>query len=61
VEVLAPRRRPGCRSTGVLTALAPEVLAAPELLVFDVGRRQFGVCLVRPGHEPVFASLPLGS
>jgi exopolyphosphatase/guanosine-5'-triphosphate,3'-diphosphate pyrophosphatase len=60
VEVLAPEAEARLSLTGVLSALAPEVLAAPALLVFDVGGGSSEFALVRPGREPVFASLPLG-
>jgi exopolyphosphatase/guanosine-5'-triphosphate,3'-diphosphate pyrophosphatase len=60
VEVLAPEEEAGLSLTGVLTALDPAALTAPELLVFDVGGGSSEFALVRPGVEPVFASLPLG-
>jgi exopolyphosphatase/guanosine-5'-triphosphate,3'-diphosphate pyrophosphatase len=60
VEVLAPEAEARLSLTGVLSALAPEVLAAPAVLVFDVGGGSSEFALVRPGREPVFASLPLG-
>ena len=60
VEVLAPEAEARLSLTGVLTALAPEVLTAPDVLVFDVGGGSSEFALVRPGREPVFASLPLG-
>ncbi len=60
VEVLAPEAEARLSLTGVLTALAPEVLTAPDLLVFDVGGGSSEFALVRPGREPVLASLPLG-
>ncbi len=60
VEVLAPEAEARLSLTGVLTALAPEVLTAPDVLVFDVGGGSSEFALVRPGQEPVFASLPLG-
>jgi exopolyphosphatase/guanosine-5'-triphosphate,3'-diphosphate pyrophosphatase len=60
VEVLAPEAEARLSLTGVLTALAPEVLTAPAVLVFDVGGGSTEFALVRPGQEPVFASLPLG-
>ena len=60
VEVLAPEVEARLSLTGVLTALAPAVLTAPEALVFDVGGGSTEFALVRPGQEPVFASLPLG-
>jgi exopolyphosphatase / guanosine-5'-triphosphate,3'-diphosphate pyrophosphatase len=60
VEVLAPEAEARLSLTGVLTALAPVVLAAPEVLVFDVGGGSTEFALVSRGREPVFASLPLG-
>jgi exopolyphosphatase/guanosine-5'-triphosphate,3'-diphosphate pyrophosphatase len=60
VEVLAPEAEARLSLTGVLTALAPAVLAAPNVLVFDLGGGSSEFALVRPGQEPVFASLPLG-
>jgi exopolyphosphatase/guanosine-5'-triphosphate,3'-diphosphate pyrophosphatase len=60
VEVLAPEAEARLSLTGVLTALAPEVIAAPDVLVFDVGGGSTEFALMRPGREPVFASLPLG-
>ncbi len=60
VEVLAPEAEARLSLTGVLTALAPEMLTAPDLLVFDVGGGSSEFALVRPGREPVLASLPLG-
>jgi len=60
VEVLAPEAEARLSLTGVLTALAPEMLTAPEVLVFDVGGGSSEFALVRPGQEPVLASLPLG-
>ena len=60
VEVLAPEAEARLSLTGVLTTLAPEVLEAPEVLVFDVGGGSSEFALMRPGQEPVFASLPLG-
>jgi exopolyphosphatase/guanosine-5'-triphosphate,3'-diphosphate pyrophosphatase len=60
VEVLAPEAEARLSLTGVLSALAPEVLAAPAVLVFDVGGGSTEFALVRPGRDPVFASLPLG-
>jgi exopolyphosphatase/guanosine-5'-triphosphate,3'-diphosphate pyrophosphatase len=60
VEVLAPEAEARLALSGVLSVLAPEVLAAPAVLVFDVGGGSSEFALVRPGREPVFASLPLG-
>ena len=36
------------------------MLTAPDVLVFDVGGGSSEFALMRPGREPVFASLPLG-
>ena len=58
--MLAPEAEARLSLTGVLTALAPEMLTAPDLLVFDVGGGSTEFALVRPGREPVLASLPLG-
>jgi exopolyphosphatase/guanosine-5'-triphosphate,3'-diphosphate pyrophosphatase len=60
VEVLTPEAEARLSLAGVLSALAPKVLAAPAVLVFDVGGGSTEFALVRPGREPVFASLPLG-
>ena len=60
VEVLAPEAEARLSLAGVLTALAPAVQTAPDLLVFDVGGGSSEFALVRPGREPVLASLPLG-
>ncbi len=60
VEVLAPEAEARLSLTGVLTTLAPEVLEAPDVLVFDVGGGSSEFALVRRGREPVLASLPLG-
>jgi exopolyphosphatase / guanosine-5'-triphosphate,3'-diphosphate pyrophosphatase len=60
VEVLAPEAEARLTLAGVLTTLAPAVLEAPEVLVFDVGGGSSEFALVRPGREPVLASLPLG-
>jgi exopolyphosphatase/guanosine-5'-triphosphate,3'-diphosphate pyrophosphatase len=60
VEVLSPEAEARLSLTGVLTALAPEVLTAPNVLVFDVGGGSSEFAIMRPGREPVFASLPLG-
>jgi exopolyphosphatase/guanosine-5'-triphosphate,3'-diphosphate pyrophosphatase len=60
VEVLAPEAEARLSLTGVLTCLDPAVLTAPCVLVFDVGGGSSEFALVRPGREPVFASLPLG-
>ncbi len=60
VEVLAPEEEARLSLAGVLSVLNPEVLAAPAVLVFDVGGGSSEFALVRPGAETVFASLPLG-
>jgi exopolyphosphatase/guanosine-5'-triphosphate,3'-diphosphate pyrophosphatase len=60
IEVLAPEAEARLSLTGVLTTLAPAVLEAPDVLVFDVGGGSSEFALVRPGREPVLASLPLG-
>jgi exopolyphosphatase/guanosine-5'-triphosphate,3'-diphosphate pyrophosphatase len=60
LEVLAPLAEAQLSLTGVMSALDPEVLAAPAVLVFDVGGGSSEFALVRPQREPVFASLPLG-
>jgi len=60
VEVLAPEAEARLSLTGVLTTLAPEALTGADVLVFDVGGGSSEFALMRPGREPVFASLPLG-
>jgi exopolyphosphatase/guanosine-5'-triphosphate,3'-diphosphate pyrophosphatase len=60
VEVLTPEAEARLSLAGVLTSLAPAVLTAPNVLVFDVGGGSSEFALMRPGREPVFASLPLG-
>ncbi len=60
VEVLAPEAEARLSLTGVLSALDKNVLAAPAVLVFDVGGGSSEFALVRAGADPVFASLPLG-
>jgi exopolyphosphatase/guanosine-5'-triphosphate,3'-diphosphate pyrophosphatase len=60
VEVLAPEAEARLSLAGVLTALDPAALTAPDLLVFDVGGASSEFSLVRPDAPPVFASLPLG-
>jgi len=60
VEVITPEAEARLSLTGVLSALAPEVTAAPAVLVLDVGGGSTEFALVRPGREPVFAGLPLG-
>ena len=60
VEVLAPEAEARLSLTGVLTTLTPEALTGADVLVFDVGGGSSEFALMRPGQEPVFASLPLG-
>jgi exopolyphosphatase/guanosine-5'-triphosphate,3'-diphosphate pyrophosphatase len=60
VEVLAPEEEARLSLAGVLSVVNPEILAAPAVLVFDVGGGSSEFALVRPGAEKVFASLPLG-
>lgn len=60
VSLLSPEEEARLSLKGVLSALAPEFLAAPELVVFDVGGGSTEWSLIRQGQEPEFASLPLG-
>ena len=60
VRVLAPEEEARLALKGVLSALAPEFLQAEAVAVFDVGGGSSEWALLRPGHEPRFASLPLG-
>lgn len=60
VQILSPEEEARASLKGVLSALAPEVLEAPELVVFDVGGGSSEWALIRQGQEPKFASLPLG-
>jgi exopolyphosphatase/guanosine-5'-triphosphate,3'-diphosphate pyrophosphatase len=60
VQILAPEEEARLSLKGVLSALAPEFLAAPELVVFDVGGGSSEWALIRPGRQTQFASLPLG-
>lgn len=60
VEVLPPEEEARLSLAGVLSALDEKLLAAPAVLVFDVGGGSTEFALVRPGADPVFASLPLG-
>jgi exopolyphosphatase/guanosine-5'-triphosphate,3'-diphosphate pyrophosphatase len=60
VEVLAPEAEARLSLTGVLSALDPNVLAAPAVLVFDVGGGSSEFALVRHNLAPILASLPLG-
>jgi exopolyphosphatase/guanosine-5'-triphosphate,3'-diphosphate pyrophosphatase len=60
VRVLSVEEEALLSLKGVLSVLAPEVLAAPAVAVFDVGGGSSEWALLRPGHKPRFASLPLG-
>ncbi|MHB8067628.1 MAG: Ppx/GppA phosphatase family protein [Desulfobaccales bacterium] len=60
VQILSPEEEARLSLKGVLSALAPEFLAAPELVVFDVGGGSAEWALIRQGKETRFASLPLG-
>ena len=60
VRLLSPEEEARLSLKGVLSALAPEVLEEPEIVVFDVGGGSSEWALVRQGQEPLFASLPLG-
>ncbi len=60
VDILSPEEEARLSLKGVLSALAPELAAAPELVVFDVGGGSSEWALIRQGKEPQFASLPLG-
>ena len=60
VEVLAPEEEARLSLAGVLSALDAADADGARLLVFDVGGGSSEFALVRPGREPVFASLPLG-
>ena len=60
VQVLAPEEEARLSLNGVLSALAPEILASPELVVFDVGGGSSEWALIRQGQTPHYASLPLG-
>jgi len=60
VQILSPEEEARTSLKGVVSALAPEVLEAPELVVFDVGGGSSEWALIRQGQEPKFASLPLG-
>jgi exopolyphosphatase/guanosine-5'-triphosphate,3'-diphosphate pyrophosphatase len=60
VNILSPEEEARLSLKGVLSALAPEFLKTPELVVFDVGGGSTEWALIRHGHEPKFASLPLG-
>jgi exopolyphosphatase/guanosine-5'-triphosphate,3'-diphosphate pyrophosphatase len=60
IEVLAPEAEARFSLSGVLSALDPGALAAPAVLVFDVGGGSSEFALIRPDQAPVIASLPLG-
>jgi len=60
VRILAPEEEARLSLKGVLSALAPELAAAPELVVFDVGGGSSEWAILGRGREPRFASLPLG-
>jgi len=60
VQILSPEEEARLSLKGVLSALAPEFLASPELVVFDVGGGSSEFALIRREREPEFASLPLG-
>ena len=60
VEVVAPEEEAWLSLNGVLAALDPNVLAAPAVLICDVGGGSSEFALVRQGRAPVLASLPLG-
>jgi exopolyphosphatase/guanosine-5'-triphosphate,3'-diphosphate pyrophosphatase len=60
VRLLAPEEEARLSLKGVLSALAPEYLALPELVVFDLGGGSAEWALIRKDREPEFASLPLG-
>jgi exopolyphosphatase/guanosine-5'-triphosphate,3'-diphosphate pyrophosphatase len=60
VQILSPEEEARLSLKGVLSALAPEYVAAPELVVFDVGGGSAEWAVIRQDLEPQFASLPLG-
>jgi exopolyphosphatase/guanosine-5'-triphosphate,3'-diphosphate pyrophosphatase len=60
VEILSPEAEARLSLKGVLSALAPELMEAPELVIFDVGGGSAEWALIRQGQKPQFASLPLG-
>jgi exopolyphosphatase/guanosine-5'-triphosphate,3'-diphosphate pyrophosphatase len=60
VQILAPEEEARLSLKGVLSALAPEFLALPEMVVFDVGGGSSEWALIHPGRKTQFASLPLG-
>lgn len=59
VQVLSPAAEARLSLQGVLSALDPQYLQAPVLVV-DAGGGSTEWALVRPDREPRFASLPLG-
>lgn len=60
LHILAPEEEARLSLQGVLSVLAPEIIAAPELVVFDVGGGSAEWALIRQGQPPRFCSLPLG-
>lgn len=60
VFILTPEEEARLSLQGVLSVLAPEIIAAPELVVFDVGGGSSEWALIREGQALQFASLPLG-
>ncbi len=60
VQILSPEEEARLSLQGVLSALAPEFLTYPALVVFDVGGGSSEWALIRRGQENRFASLPLG-
>jgi exopolyphosphatase/guanosine-5'-triphosphate,3'-diphosphate pyrophosphatase len=59
VEVLSPEEEARLGVAGVLSVLNPQFLTGGAV-IFDVGGGSSEFTLIRPGREPVFASLPLG-
>jgi exopolyphosphatase/guanosine-5'-triphosphate,3'-diphosphate pyrophosphatase len=60
VRLLTPAEEARLTLKGVLSALRREFLAAPAVVVFDVGGGSSEFTLLRPGQAPFFAGLPLG-
>lgn len=60
VRVLSPEEEARFALQGVLSVLAPDFLQDEAVAVFDVGGGSSEWALLRPGHKPRFASLPLG-
>ena len=58
VEVLAPEAEARLSLTGVLTTLAPEVLTATDVLVFDVGGGSSEFALMRPAGNRLSPACP---